>query len=141
MAVPAHFSASTQSSIRFGGDSSTTGMVLIPGGTFERGGDNELALANEFPKHNVTVDGFYMHITEVTDAQFQIFVDATGYITAERRPDWDELKTPDLSTQDSDALRTLKLNKKRLLIFFTSPTEMDLFLNQIETGYQYSLCV
>ena len=34
-----------------------------------------------------------MDITEVTNGQFQRFVNATGYITtAERKPDWEELK-------------------------------------------------
>ncbi len=69
------------------------GMVLIPAGTFEMGADNDQASADEYPKHNVTVDAFYMDVTEVTNAQFQKFVDATGYITtAERKPDWEELK-------------------------------------------------
>lgn len=34
-----------------------------------------------------------MDATEVTKAQFQEFVDATGFVTtAERKPDWEELK-------------------------------------------------
>jgi formylglycine-generating enzyme required for sulfatase activity len=79
--------------VAFNNDTSLTGMVLIPGGSFEMGGDNEQASADEYPKHKVTVDAFYIDITEVTNAQFQKFVDATGYITtAERKPDWEELK-------------------------------------------------
>ena len=39
------------------------------------------------------VDGFWIDTTEVTNAQFREFVEATGYITtAERKPNWDELK-------------------------------------------------
>ena len=57
------------------------------------GGDNEQASADEYPKHKVQVSPFYMDITEVTNAQFKKFVDATGYITtAEKKPDWEELK-------------------------------------------------
>lgn len=81
--------------LRFGNvsDTSLIGMVLIPGGTFEMGGDNEQASQDEYPKHKVRVDAFYMDVTEVTNAQFQKFVDATGYVTtAERKPDWEELK-------------------------------------------------
>ena len=76
-----------------GGDTSTTGMVYIPGGTFMMGGDNDQADADEFPKHKVTVDAFWMDEHEVTNAQFARFVEATGYkTTAEREPDWEELK-------------------------------------------------
>lgn len=69
------------------------GMVWIPGGTFKMGADNEQASADEYPKHMVTVSGFWMDRTEVTNAQFAAFVRATGYVTtAERKPDWNELK-------------------------------------------------
>ena len=40
------------------------------------------------PIHRVSVDGFWMDATEVTNAQFAAFVKATGYVTiAERPPD------------------------------------------------------
>jgi formylglycine-generating enzyme len=74
-------------------DSSMPGMVWIPGGTYMMGGDNEQADPDEYPKHEVEVKGFWMDKTEVTNADFQAFVEATGYVTiAERAPDWDELK-------------------------------------------------
>ncbi len=86
--------ATTQVEIKFNGDTSTLGMVYIPGGTFMMGADNEQADKDEYPKHKVTVDGFYMDEHEVTNAQFKKFVDATGYITtAEKKPDWEQLKT------------------------------------------------
>ena len=69
------------------------GMVWVPGGTFSMGGDNSQASADEYPKHKVTVDGFWIDVTEVTNAQFEKFVKATGYVTtAEQKPDWNELK-------------------------------------------------
>jgi formylglycine-generating enzyme required for sulfatase activity len=41
----------------------------------------------------VKVSGFWIDETDVTNAQFAEFVKATGYVTtAERAPDWDELK-------------------------------------------------
>jgi sulfatase modifying factor 1 len=74
-------------------DKSHKGMVWIKGGTFAMGGDNKQAGPDEYPKHKVTVSGYWMDVTEVTNAQFEKFVKATGYITtAERKPDWEELK-------------------------------------------------
>ena len=71
---------------------SKEGMVFIPGGNFDMGGDNEEARSDEFPKHQVTVSSFWMDIAEVTNAQFKKFVDETGYTTtAERKIDWDEI--------------------------------------------------
>jgi formylglycine-generating enzyme required for sulfatase activity len=68
-------------------------MVWVPGGTFRMGADNDQALEDEYPKHAVTVSGFWIDRTEVTNAQFAAFVRATGYVTtAERKPDWNELK-------------------------------------------------
>jgi sulfatase modifying factor 1 len=94
MKIPSRFSVKHDSTIiHIDSIITTEGMVLIPGGTFNMGGDNEQADRDEFPKHRVTVTSFYMDATEVTNKQFKQFVDATGYITtAERKPDWDELK-------------------------------------------------
>ena len=69
------------------------GMVYVPGGDFVMGTDDDLAYAHERPAHKVHVDGFYISQTEVTNAQYKKFVDATGYKTvAERKPTWNELK-------------------------------------------------
>lgn len=71
----------------------TEGMVLIPGGEYMMGAEGLLALPREFPKHPVSVDGFYMDTHEVTNAEFRAFVEATGYKTIAERPiDWEELK-------------------------------------------------
>lgn len=72
---------------------SEAGMVWIPGGTFTRGGADARSRPDETPLHPVSVDGFWMDETEVTNAQFAAFVTATGYITtAEKAPNWEELK-------------------------------------------------
>ena len=60
------------------------GMAWIPGGEFWMG-------AEEFPDaqpwHRVSVDGFWMDKTEVTNDQFAKFVKATKYVTvAEQAP-------------------------------------------------------
>lgn len=93
MEIPQRFAGTDSTVILPNGDTSFTGMVLIPAGSFAMGGDNEQASPDEYPKHTVSIDAFYMDITEVTNAQFKKFVDATGYITtAEQKPDWEELK-------------------------------------------------
>src|SRR5687768_4490041 len=67
------------------------GMVWVPGGTFHMG-DNDFPDAR--PVHAVTLDGFWLDKTEVTNAQFDRFVKETGYVTvAERAPDPREFPT------------------------------------------------
>lgn len=69
------------------------GMVWINGGTYMMGGDDEQARKDEFPKHKVSIKGFYMDETEVTNAQFGAFVKATHYVTtAEKNINWDDMK-------------------------------------------------
>ncbi len=69
------------------------GMVLIPNGNLDMGGDNEQAEPNEFPKHKVQIHAFWMDETEVTNAQFALFVKATNYVTVAERPiDWEKMK-------------------------------------------------
>ncbi|MBL7700168.1 MAG: formylglycine-generating enzyme family protein [Chitinophagaceae bacterium] len=68
-------------------------MVLIPGGTYLMGSSNDEGRSDEYPTHKVKIKDFWMDETEVTNAQFKKFVEATGYVTtAEQKPDWDELK-------------------------------------------------
>ena len=71
------------------------GMVWVPGNCFSQGAKEEdnLALPHEKPLHPVCVDGFFIDETEVTNAQFKKFVDATGYLTTAERPiNWEEIK-------------------------------------------------
>jgi sulfatase modifying factor 1 len=61
-------------------------MLWIPGGTFRMGSDRHYP--EEAPVHRVTVDGFWMDRSPVTNRQFREFVRATGHVTvAEQRPD------------------------------------------------------
>ena len=61
-------------------------MLWIPGGTFRMGSDKHYP--EEAPVHRVTVDGFWIDVTPVTNKEFRRFVNATGYVTlAETKPD------------------------------------------------------
>lgn len=63
------------------------GMVWISGGVFTMG-SVDAGFPDAQPLHQVEIDGFWMDETEVTNAQFAVFVKATGYITiAERKID------------------------------------------------------
>src|SRR3990172_8594921 len=55
------------------------GMRFIPGGTFAMGSDKHYP--EEAPVHRVTVDGFWIDETPVTNAEFRKFVDETGHVT------------------------------------------------------------
>ena len=71
------------------------GMVWIPAGEFIQGAvsSDPMAMSHEKPAHKVSISGFFMDATEVTNAQFKKFVSATNYITiAERDIDWNEMK-------------------------------------------------
>jgi formylglycine-generating enzyme required for sulfatase activity len=62
------------------------GMVWVPAGTFWMGSPDTFADAK--PVHEVQMSGFWMDRTEVTNAQFARFVEATGHVTlAEQEPD------------------------------------------------------
>ena len=71
------------------------GMVWVSGKTFTQGAKegDQYAMHREMPAHKVSVDGFFIDITEVTNKQFKDFVDATGYVTVAERPiDWEVMK-------------------------------------------------
>jgi formylglycine-generating enzyme required for sulfatase activity len=66
--------------------SASTGMVLIPGGEFKMGNDKTMSRPDERPAHLVRVDSFWMDTTEVTNAEFGRFVEATKYVTTAEIP-------------------------------------------------------
>ncbi len=68
-------------------------MVWIPGGEFTIGSDDPQAPPQETPARRVSIEGFWLDETEVTNTAFRKFVEATGYVTTAERPiDWDDLK-------------------------------------------------
>src|SRR5262249_42629907 len=62
------------------------GMLWVPGGEFTMGIDGAIGWADEKPAHRVRVAGFWMDEADVTNAQFQAFVEATGYVTTAEKP-------------------------------------------------------
>lgn len=100
------------------------GMVWIPSGTFNMGGDDEQARKDEFPKHKVRIKGFFMDVTEVTNAQFAVFVKATHYITtAEKDINWVDMKKQlPIGTPKPSA----DMLKAASLVFVPTKTAVDL---------------
>lgn len=93
-AIPSRFSTEQTETLE--------GMVWIPAGTFTMGGTESEFMLNwpryarsrndERPLHSVTLSGFWISETPVTNRQFKEFVDATGYqTTAEKAPTLEEI--------------------------------------------------
>jgi len=62
--------------------SDTNNMVFMKGGKFTFGTDKPIIYSDgEDPAREVTLDPYYMDMHEVSNAEFQAFVDATGYVT------------------------------------------------------------
>ena len=60
-------------------DAGNFDMIRIPGGTFRMGSDRHYP--EEAPSHRVSVDGFWIDRTPVTNRQFKAFINATGHVT------------------------------------------------------------
>lgn len=76
-------------------------MLYVPGGTFEMGRN-----PFETPVHSVTLDPFWIDLTEITNAAFQKFVDDTRYQTDAERSGvgwvFDSAKKEWRATQSAD---------------------------------------
>jgi formylglycine-generating enzyme required for sulfatase activity len=64
-------------------DGETAGMMFVPAGTFAMG--SERHQPEERFTHVVRMEGFWIDRHEVTNAQFEKFVEATGYVTLAER--------------------------------------------------------
>jgi formylglycine-generating enzyme required for sulfatase activity len=109
-------------------------MVWIEGGTFSMGADNEQGRQDEYPKHPVKLNGFFMDITEVTNEQFAKFVKATGYITtAEKDVRWEDLKKQLPAGTPKPSAEMLKAAS---LVFV--PTEQPVNLQDFSQWWQWT---
>ncbi len=129
-AIPKRFGAVTianPSALAVGAKLPTSihaGMVWIKGGTFMMGADNEQGRQDEYPKHAVQLNGFFIDITEVTNDQFAAFVKATGYITtAEKDIQWEDLKKQLAAGTPRPSPEVLKAAS---LVFVPTPAAVDL---------------
>ena len=57
-------------------------MVKIEGGTFTMGTDKPIIhMDGEHPARKVEIDTFWLDVHEVSNAEFELFVNSTGYVT------------------------------------------------------------
>lgn len=89
-------------------------FVLLDGGTFTMGSNEHYR--EEAIERQVTVSPFQIKITEVTNAEFRAFVEATGYVTTAER-DLDPSENPSLP---KDLLRAGSM------VFAQPPGKVDL---------------
>ena len=139
-AIPNRFAALKNSPSTTGKQTISTtvnnheGMVWIEGGTYTMGGDNEQARRDEFPKHTVKVNGFFMDATEVTNEQFAAFVKATHYITtAEKDVKWEDLKK---QLPAGTAKPSAEMLKAASLVFV--PTENPVSLDDYSQWWRWT---
>ena len=60
----------------------TNQMTYIPQGSFQMGSNNPIIIPDgEGPARKVSLSGFWMDIHEVSNAEFELFVNSTGYVT------------------------------------------------------------
>ncbi len=108
-------------------------MAWIPAGDFMMGSAREEARANEKPEHPVKMDGFWIDVKAVTNADFAKFVAATGYkTTAEQPVDWEELKkslAPDTPKPPDEQL------KPGSMVF--TPTEGPVDLREMNAWWRW----
>ena len=81
-------------------------MVLVPSGNFVMGSTDSINFPDEYPPHQVSIKSFLMDKYEVTNNQFNEFINKTGYITTAERA----FKIYDDIKRDS-------INKKGSLVF------------------------
>jgi iron(II)-dependent oxidoreductase len=95
-------------------------MALIPAGEFMMGGDDK-DRGDERPIHTVYLDEFYMDVYEVTNAQYQEFMKATGHKAPEfwNHPRFNAPDQPVMGVTWYDAMAYCEWVGKRL------PTEAE----------------
>ena len=71
-------------------------MVWVPGGKSIIGSDRHYP--EERPAHEIEVEGFWMDISPVTNAQFAIFAEETGHVTCAELPP-DQADYPDVPVE------------------------------------------
>lgn len=72
------------------------GMVWVSGGKSIIGSDRHYP--EERPAHEIEVEGFWMDISPVTNAQFAIFMEETGHVTSAELPP-DQADYPDVPVE------------------------------------------
>ena len=89
-------------------------MVLIPAGEFEMGSPKDDDKHWERPMHSVYLDAFYMDVHPVTNAQYQKFVQETGYPAPKETPAFSHPRQPVVWVTWRDAMEYARWAGKTL---------------------------
>ena len=102
-------------------------LVQIPGGTFQMGRND--GPPQERPEHTVTVPGFYMDRTEVTNAEYAEFVRDANYevpshwVRGQPLPGQEQWPVVNVSPRDAEAFAAWR--SKRDGVTYRLPTEQE----------------
>jgi formylglycine-generating enzyme required for sulfatase activity len=102
-------------------------MISIPGGTFKMGRD-EGPLQSR-PSHTVTVGSFFLDSTEVTRAEYAVFIKDTNYPAPEGwipgNPSLEETQLPVINVSSEDAKAFASWRSKQDGVVYRLPTEAE----------------
>jgi formylglycine-generating enzyme required for sulfatase activity len=134
-----------QNSVEPGGDGTRTDLLWIPGGTFQMGrsdvppitdelkarrGAYLLWMYSQYPAHEATVGPFAIDRTEVTNAEYEEFVKATGHapppgVWEGRSPGPGTERLPVSNVTYEDATQFAAWRSKRDGVTYRLPTEEE----------------
>jgi serine/threonine protein kinase len=102
-------------------------FIEIPGGTFQMGRDN--GPLQERPAHTVSVNGFFLGRTEVTNAEYEEFVHDTNYQVPSHwrkgKPVFGQELWPVVNVSVDDAKAFAAWHSKRDAVSYRLPTEEE----------------
>lgn len=102
-------------------------LVDVPGGAFKMGRDD--GLQTEAPAHQVTVGGFAIDKTEVTNFEYAQFVKETGHAPPSQwngpRPPAGEERIPVSNVSNEDAVAFAQWRSQRDHVTYRLPTEAE----------------
>lgn len=112
-------------------------MIVIPGGTFRMGRNS--GSENERPEHEVSVRGYTIDKTEVTNAEFFDFMTGSGYKPASGEKflaHWENNKP--IRGEESKPVRYVNIDDIKAFIAWRSERDSDTYRLPTEQEWEYA---